>query len=195
MDFPPRYSSPSCSNRALRPFLRVYPDIARTRFTLFCPRREKEARSEGKSMHAVIPFPYPASSATVTYSYYGDWRFHEETSFVFVQLRSKVAFLRAVINSGFLRRNVSYVFFFFFFFTPTENNGRVENVEMLQRDNCLGNDVGHTFVDLFYLESRSLHLRDNFSRFPLLFLIILFYKLLNLLNRFKGASNYFINLN
>lgn len=76
---------------------------------------EKEARSEGKSMHAVIPFPYPTSSATVTYSYYGDWRFHEETSFVFVQLRSKVAFLRAVINSGFLRRNVSYVFFFFFF--------------------------------------------------------------------------------
>lgn len=39
--FPSRYSSPSCSSRALRLFLRVYPDLARASFTLFRPRREK----------------------------------------------------------------------------------------------------------------------------------------------------------
>lgn len=63
-------------------------------------------------------------------------------------------------------------------------------MEMLQRD-VWEMMLAMTFVDLFSL----LHLGDNFSRFPLLFHNFTFYKLPNLLNRFKGASNYFINLN
>lgn len=55
-------------------------------------------------------------------------------------------------------------------------------MEMLQRDvwEMMLADVCRS------VQSRLLHLGDNFSRFPLLFHNFTFYKLPNLLNRFKG---------
>lgn len=88
-------------------------------------------------------------------------------------------FLQAVINSGFLRPLV--VIFFFFSRQRRITEGR-ERGNVATR--CLGNDVGCDVCRS--VQSRLLHLGDNFSRFPLLFHNFTFYKLPNLLNRFKG---------
>lgn len=73
--FPSRYSSPSCSNRVHScAFIRTSRVLVSRYFA-------REGRRHDQ-VNPVVPFPYPTSSAIATYSYYGDWRFCEETSSV-----------------------------------------------------------------------------------------------------------------
>lgn len=99
--FPSRYSSPSCSSRALRLFLRVYPDFARASFTLFRPRREK--------VNQFTHFSYP-SAIDLLFLLWGSEISRRDKfgvgRFIFVQ--SKVAFL-----SSWHKFRLSPTFFFF----------------------------------------------------------------------------------
>lgn len=73
--FPSRYSSPSCSNRVHScAFIRTSRVLVSRYFA-------REGRRHDQ-VNPCVPFPYPTSSAIATYSYYGDWRFREETSSV-----------------------------------------------------------------------------------------------------------------
>lgn len=84
--FPSRYSSPSCSSRALRLFLRVYPDFARASFTLFRPRREK--------VNQFTHFSYPSAIDHLFLLWGSEISRRDKFGvgrFIFVQ--SKVAFL------------------------------------------------------------------------------------------------------
>lgn len=98
--FPSRYSSPSCSSRALRLFLRVYPDFARASFTLFRPRREK--------VNQFTHFSYP-SAIDLLFLLWGSEISRRDKfgvgRFIFVQ--SKVAFL-----SSWHKFRLSPTFFF-----------------------------------------------------------------------------------
>lgn len=90
--FPSRYSSPSCSSRALRLFLRVYPDLARASFTCFVISSEKGEATT--TVNQFTHFSYPSAIDHLFLLWGSEISRRDKFGvgrFIFVQ--SKVAFL------------------------------------------------------------------------------------------------------
>lgn len=104
--FPSRYSSPSCSSRALRSFLRVYPDLARASFTCFVISSEKGEATT--TVNQFTHFSYPSAIDHLFLLWGSEISRRDKFGvgrFIFVQ--SKVAFL-----SSWHKFRLSPTFFF-----------------------------------------------------------------------------------